>query len=179
MKLSKKVWVIVGIGILVIVLVSLYVFYFQQVGEREQLSGRLAAAQEEEGKLDDERDELEKQLAQAESSLDANLAQFPESVESIEYGEDLFELADDCNLALTSLHQSKPTNKTVGTVTYSASSLTIVVSGGIDDILEFIEAIITGEDFQLPWSADLEGVIINIAGGTASITLDIYGYKGK
>jgi len=180
MKLrSKKVWIIVGIGIFAIILGSLYTLYFREVGEREQLSDRLLVAQTLLPALTDAREELEDRLAQATSLLNKNQAEFPESVESIEYDDDLFEIADDCNVDITKLTASTPTNKKAGTVTYSVSSFTVVVEGDIDDILDFIYAIRTGDDFQLPWSAEVTGVNLGIAsGGTqATISLDIYGYK--
>ena len=48
----------------------------------------------------------------------------------------------------------------------------------MDDLLDFIYAIRTGDDFELPWSAALKGV--NMGVGTAveaTITLDIYAYR--
>jgi hypothetical protein len=195
MKPSKKVWLIVGIGILVIVLGILYVFYFREVGEREQLSDRLAAAQVMLPGLTADREDLEDQLAQAQSSLEANKAQFPEVVESIEYGEDFFRIAYGENLhtmaagsgvELTRLTVAKPTSAKAGGVTYSVSSSVVVIDGSIDNVLKFIDAIGTGIDyklswdFQLPWSVDVKNVSIDISGeeASATISLDIYGYKG-
>jgi hypothetical protein len=175
MKPSKKVWIIVGIGIFAIVLGSLYTFYFREVGEREQLRDRLAAAEALLPGLAAARGELEDQLAQATSLLNKNQAEFPESVESIEYDDDLFAIADHCSVDITRLTASMPTSKIVGTVTYSISSFVVVVSGDIDGILDFIYAIRTGDDFQLPWSAEV--TVVNIASGTATINLDIYGYQ--
>jgi len=175
MKPSKKVWIIVGIGIFAIVLGSLYTLYFREVGEREQLSDSLEAAEALLPGLAAIREELEDQLAQATSLLNKSQAEFPESVESIEYEDDLFEIADDCNVAITMLTASMPTNNKVGTVTYSVSSFTVVVRGDIDDILEFIYAIRTGDDFQLPWSAEVTRVNTDLS--IATINLNIYGYR--
>jgi hypothetical protein len=176
MNLSKKVWLVVVIVIFAIVLGVLFSIYSRQAGERNELSDRLSNAQTLLPGLVDNREDLENQLAQAESSLDRSQAKFAQSVKSIEYGEDLFEIADDYNVALTSLGPSTPTSKKVGAVTYSVSSFAVVVNGNIDNILDFIYAIRIGEDFQLPWSADLKSV--NIGGSQASMTLDIYSYKG-
>jgi hypothetical protein len=153
MNLSKKVWLVVVIVIFAIVLGVLFSIYSRQAGERNELSDRLSNAQTLLPGLVDNREDLENQLAQAESSLD-----------------------DDYNVALTSLGPSTPTSKKVGAVTYSVSSFAVVVNGNIDNILDFIYAIRIGEDFQLPWSADLKSV--NIGGSQASMTLDIYSYKG-
>jgi hypothetical protein len=195
MKPSKKVWIIIAIGIFAIVLGSLYTFYFREVREREHLSDRLAAAEAILPGLTADREELEDRLAQAESLLDKSRREFPEVVESIEYGEDFFKIAygenlhsmaAGCGVELTRLTAAQPTGATAGGVTYSVSSFMIVVEGGIDNILDFIDAIGTGIDyelswnFQLPWSVDVKSVNINIMGeeATATISLDIYGYKG-
>jgi type II secretory pathway pseudopilin PulG len=192
MKLSKKVWIIVGIGIIVVLLGIVFMVYFQQVREQQDLNERRDAAQTLSTKLDSDKGDLEDQLAQAESSLNTSQAQFPEVLESIEYGEDFFKIAygqnlytmaGGCGVDLTSLTASSPTDKKVGAVTYSVSSFVVVVEGNIDDILKFIDAIGTGIDyelpwsFQLPWSVDVKSVNINVAESTATITLDIYGYK--
>jgi len=179
MRISKKVWLIVGIGVFIIVLASLYTIYFREVGEREQLSESLSAAEALLPGLEDEREGLEAQLAQATSLLNTNQAQFPESVESIEYEDDLFEIAADCNVVITRLTASKPLNKKIGAITYSISSFAIKVEGSVANILEFIYAIRTGKDFRLPWSAAVTSVGLSIPGGEANISLDIYGYKGK
>jgi len=184
MKLSKKVWLIVGIAVFAIVLAVLFSTYSRQAGEREQLENNLFVAQALLPKLTTQKGDLENQLAQAQSLLDRSRAKFPESVESIEYGEDLFEIADDCDVVLTSLRPSKPTDKKAGGATYSVSSFAVVVKGDMSDILDFVDALRAGEDFQLPWSAELTSVRIDYTGegdaaGTANINLDIYAYKGE
>jgi hypothetical protein len=174
MRISKKVWLIIGIAIFVIALVSLVRIYTQQVKEQEQLRSSLAGQQALLRTLTTDETDLENQLAQAESSLNANKAKFPESVESIEYGEYLFEIADECNVDLNSLTFPKPTARTIGAVTYSVVSLTLPVSGELDNIFDFIEALRTDERFT---SAEVTAVNINVA-GSAIINLNIYGYKG-
>ena len=195
MKLSKKVWLILGAVILVAALVSLYMVYSRQAGEQEDLNDRRDTAEALLTVLTAQKSELENQLAQATSSLEASQAQFPELVESIEYGEDFFKIAygqnlyamaAGCGVDLTKLTASPPTAKTAGAVTYSVSSFVVVVNGNIDNILKFIDAIGTGMDyeltwnFQLPWSVDVKSVNIGMGGegSTANINLDIYGYKG-
>ena len=178
MKLSKKVWLIVVIVIFAVALGVLFSIYSGQNSERAQLDERLSLAQTLLPGLINNRETQDDELTQAESLLAASQAQFPESVESIEYGDDLFEIADDYDVILTRLTASKPTSKTVGTVTYSISSFTVVVQGSIDNILEFIYALRTGDDFRLPWSAEVNSVKTNVSGGSADINLVIYGYEG-
>jgi hypothetical protein len=178
MKLSKKAGLIVVIVIFAVALGVLFWIYSGQNGERAELNERLLRAQTMLPGLTNNRAEKEDELTQAESLLATSQAQFPESVESIEYGEDLFEIADDCNVSLTKLTASKPSNKAVGAVTYSISSFSLVVGGSFNNILEFIYAIRTGDDFQLPWSAEVKSINMNVGGGSVKINLIIYGYKG-
>jgi type II secretory pathway pseudopilin PulG len=178
-KISKKVLVIIGIVIFAIVLGSLVRTYSQQATEQGELSASLAAQQTLLNKLTADKKDWEDKRDQAESLLNTSLAKFPQSVESIQYSDDLFEIADDCNLSLTDLRPSKPSTKTAGAATYSVATFTLQVTGEVDNILDFIYAIRTGDDFELPWSAEVKAV--NIAIGSletkADITLDIYAYK--
>lgn len=178
MKLSKRVLLIVIIVIFAVALGVLFSIYFGQNGERAELNERLSQAQTLLAGLINNRETMEDELTQAESLLAVSQAQFPESVESIEYGDDLFEIADDCNVSLTKVSASKPTSKTVGTVTYSTSRFDLAVQGSYANILDFIYALRTGDDFQLPWSAEVTSIKTSVSGGSASISLVIHGYKG-
>lgn len=178
MKLSRKVWLIVVIAIFAVVLGILFTIYSGQAGERSQLDDRLSRARTLLPGLAASKQSLEDQVAQAQSSLNANQAKFPQSIESIEYGDDLFEIADDCNVDIAQISASPPTGRTVGSIAYSVSSFVVVVNGSMDDILEFIDAIRTGDDFQLPWSAEVNSINIDVSSSKASISLNIYGYKG-
>jgi len=174
MKLSKKVRLIVGIVIIAVLLGILFNVYLQQVGEREQLKDSLEAAQNRLPGLIANREELEDQLSQAESLLNTSQAQFPQAVESIEYGEYIFEIADRCNLTLAYLTFPKPTGRQEGSVTYSVVPLSLPVSGKLADIFEFIDIIRTDARFA---STQVKSVNLNVAGGSATISVDIYGYK--
>lgn len=192
MKLSKKALLIVAIVIFVVANGVLFSIYYGQVRELNQLHGELDTYQTDlkdliDTKIPDKQDEL----AQAESLLEEKEAQFPDVVESIEYGEDFFKIAygknlhtmaAGCGVDLDSLTASGPNKKKAGPVTYSVVSFKVKVSGPLDNILKFIDAIGTGIDyapawsFQLPWSVDVSSVNIGVD-GTTNIQLDIYGYK--
>jgi len=192
MRLSKTAWLILGIGIFVIAFATLYMVYSQQSGEQEQLNSSLAVAQGALPQLVSEREDLESQLtqwesqlAQATSSLAKIEARFPESVQSIEYDERLFKLADDCDLEITSLTASEPSEEKVENVTYSITSFGVDVRGEVADILDFINAIATSEYFT---TATMEMVDMDIPEPeeeeeeekpTATIELVIYGYQGE
>jgi hypothetical protein len=193
LKIDNKIWLIIGIAVFIAALVSLVRTYNQQVNEQEELEASLAAQQAVLHTLTTEENDQRNKLNAAESLLEASRAKFPESVESIEYGEDLFKIAygqnlhamaAGCGVELTSLTASQPTDRTAGAVTYAVSSFTVQVQGAIGNILKFIDAIGTGIDyelpwsFQLPWSVDVKSVSIDIGGEVATISVDIYGYEG-
>jgi hypothetical protein len=87
----------------------------------------------------------------------------------------LFEIAVECNVNLDSLTFPRPAGRTVGGVTYSLVSLILPVSGTLENIFQFIDTIRTDDRFA---SSDVRSVSMNIGGSKATITLDIYGYKG-
>jgi hypothetical protein len=174
MKIGRKVGLILGAVVLVAALVVVGVFYFRQAGERADLNDRLDTAQTLLPALTKQKQDLEDELASAQSSLDTSRVEFPESVDSIEYGEYLFEIADDCNVVLASLSFPKPTTRKVGTVTYSVVSLSLPIKGTLANIFEFIDTIRTDDRFA---STEVKSVNMNV-GGSVTITVDIYGYKG-
>jgi hypothetical protein len=195
MRLSKTFWLILGIGISVIVLGVLGWVYLDQRGEQRRLNDSLADAQQTHSTLISQKGDLESQLiqseielAEAEALLDVVKASFPESVESIEYDEELFDIADDCNLDITSLTASEPSDAEVDSVTYSITSFVVVVEGEVDDMLDFIDTIATSEYFTGTThfaNATIEMVNIQVPQGeeegepSATINLVIYGYQGE
>jgi type II secretory pathway pseudopilin PulG len=176
-KISKKALLVIGIIVFAIVLGILINTYAQQVKEREELETSLVAQQALATKLTADREDWEDKLAQAQSLINTSRAKFPKSVDSIEYDDDLFEIADDCNLELTTVSMSKPTSNKIGSVTYSVSSCSLQVKGNVDDILNFLYALRTGDDFNLPWSAAVNSVKIDFGvQALANISLSIYAY---
>jgi len=189
MRLSKTVWLILGIGIFAIAFATLYIFYSRQGNEQEQLDDNLMTTQfalskvitqkeNQESELtqwESQLTQLESELAQATSVLAESKRSFPESVESIEYDERLFKIADDWDLEITILTASEPGGKTVEVkvedikvegITFSVTSFGVEVKGKapkspfetekefknyidetVDDILDFINTITTDEYF--------------------------------
>jgi len=176
-KISRKVWLTVVVVILFIALGNVARMYIQQSREEAALRQSIAQQQALLHKLTADKTNAQDQLAQAESLLDTSQQGFPQSLTSIEYGEDLFAIAEDCGVQLAELSQSAPATKSIGAVTYSVSSVGIQVAGTTDDILDFIYALRTGDGFRLPWSAEIKSITMDVSGNSASITLDIYAYS--
>ena len=174
MKISSRIGLIVIIVVIVAALVGLYTVYSRQAAERGQLNERLDAAETHLPVLSAQKSDLESQLAQAQSSLNASQGQYPASIESIEYGEYVFELIEKCNLQLASLSFPRPAASAVGSVTYSVVPLSLPVSGTLENIFKFIDLIKTDPRFA---STRVSSVNLNVGGG-ATIAVAIYGYKG-
>ena len=166
MKLSKKVGLIIGAGIIVALLVIVLIVYFQQVREKQDLNERLDSATALSVVLKADKEDLEDELAQAQSLLNTSQQEYPQEVHSIEYGEHIFELIEDCNLTLGSLSFPKPSSTQV--------SLSLPVSGSVSDIFEFIHTINTDDRFA---STSVHSVNLNVV-GSATISITIYIYQG-
>lgn len=177
MKSSKAKLVVIAI-VLAAALAVLFTMYSRQVAERNELNEELYRAQILLTGLGVQKTTLEDELAEARASLDTYRAGFPTVTETIEYGDDLFEIADDCSVSISVVTASPSGEEKIGGVTYSVSSFTLAVSGTTENILRFIYALRTGDDFQLPWSADVKSVTMDAVRSAASINLDIYSYKG-
>jgi type II secretory pathway pseudopilin PulG len=162
MQISKKVWLIIGAVIIVALLAVVFTIYFQQVREQRELNEQLETATARSVVLTAEKGDLEDELAQAQSLLDTSQAQYPQEVHSIEYGEHIFEIIDDCNLSLGALSFPKPSSTEV--------SLSLPVSGSVADIFEFIHTINTDDRFA---STSINSINLN-AGGGATISITIY-----
>jgi len=210
MKLSKTAFLVLGIGIFVLGFAILFVLYSGQSGEQEQLSGRLATTQGLLPGLIAEKEDLAVQLAQWQGELDkAMLAlsksegRFPKSVESIEYDEVIFKLAEQSGLQIIELTASEPAEEGVkGTdITYAVTTVTVLLENEesppgtagefevyidqtVDKVLEFIHLVVTTPDFGvatiklaaidgLEPPEEIEG---EEAGPEATLELAIYGF---
>jgi type II secretory pathway pseudopilin PulG len=162
MQISKKVWLIIGAVIIVALLAVVFTIYFQQVREQRELNEQLETATARSVVLTADKQDLEDELAQAQSLLDTSQAQYPQEVHSIEYGEHIFEIIDDCNLTLGSLNFPGPSSTQV--------SLSLPVSGSVDNIFELIHTINTDDRFA---STSINSIKLN-AGGGATISITIY-----
>jgi hypothetical protein len=174
MKLSNKVWIIVGVGIIVVLLAISFWFYFGQVREKQDLEDRQNEAAARSITLAADEEDLENQLSQAQSLLNSSQAQYAQTIHSIEYGEYLFEIAESCGVTLSSLSFPKPSSSKSGAVTYRVVALSLPISGTLENIFEFINTINTDDRFA---STRVNSVNLNVGGG-ATISVTIYSYQG-
>jgi hypothetical protein len=175
MKISKTALIVLGVGVFILVFALIFVMYSGQTGEREQLNASLTKAQGVLPELLAEKADLESQLAQWQSELDKAMmalsksqGRFPKSVESIEYDEVLFKLAEQSGLRIVEITASEPSGESVkGTdITYDVSTFEVLVESvesppgtagefevyideTVDKVLEFIHLVVTTPDFNV------------------------------
>jgi len=210
MKVSKTALIVLGIGIFIIVFATLFVLYSGQSGEREQLNSKLTKTQGILPELIAEKDDLTTQLAQwegeldkARAALDKSEARFPKSVESIEYDETIFKLAEQSGLLIIELTASEPSEEKVKNtdITYDTTIITVVLENAeslpstagdfevyidetVDKVLEFIHLVVVTPDFGVATIqvAAIEGLEPpeELEGGErgpeATLELAIYGF---
>ena len=177
MRLGKKAGLVVGIIVLVVVLGFVVSNYFEVAAEHRRISDRLDVARSRIPALATEKSDAQRELQSAETTLNNSLRKFSGSLESLEYDEDLCRTARECGVQITSITAAPPADRTGGTVTYYVSAFTIGVSGDVRAILDFVHALRSAQDFQLPWSAQVKTVNMDYTNGTATISFDVYGYK--
>jgi len=206
MRLSKTALLILGAGVFIIALAALFMLYSTQAGDEEQMEESLADAQALLPQLIAQKEDwqsqltqLESQLVQEASALDKSMARFPEAVESIEYAEELFLIAHDCDLEIVSITSTAPRDQEVKDtpIIYSITTLEVEVSPAaappfplteayldstVANMLDFVDTIVNGGYFT---TANVEQVTIEIPEigesekPLAIIKLIIYSYEGE
>jgi len=193
MRLGRTAWLVLGIGIFVIVLATLYTVYSRQSSEQEELKKSLAGAGAQLPKLISQREALESQLTEqqsklveTQSSLSNDEASFPKLPASIDYDEVLSEIAHDYSLEVMSMAAAEPREEKVGDVTYVVISFEVEVRGEVSSMLGMVNAIATDERLT---SAGVELVNIKVPQAategeepkepSATIKLVGYSYGGE
>jgi hypothetical protein len=103
-------------------------------------------------------------LAEAESLLSKAKAKFPESIESIDYSEILFNIAQKYDLEVNSLKASEPNERKVENVIYAVTTIEIEVrpadprpttveafeeyiDEAVDNVLKFVDTVVRDGSF--------------------------------
>jgi uncharacterized protein YlxW (UPF0749 family) len=125
-KLSKTALWILGIGFFILAAAVMLMLHAGQSGDASRLEENLAVTQTLLTKLTAEREDLNSliqqqnnQLDEAETAYSQSQANFPETVMSIEYDEELFFIADDYNLEVINLTASQPRENKVGEIPFN------------------------------------------------------------
>lgn len=188
MKLSKTAWWILGIGFFILAAIILVVLHSGQSSDVEQMEENLGVTQALLNKLTSDREALDIQLAQLENELEEaylaytqSKANFPKAVESIEYDEELFFIAEDYDLEMMSLTATEPGQDVIEEIPFTRTVFEAEVRGQVADILSFINNVATGGYFD---SAVVELVDLEVPEPdvdeepTALIKISVYSYEG-
>lgn len=188
MKLSKTAWWILGIGFFVLAAIILVVLQSNQSGDAERMEENLMVTQGLLNKLTSDSEELNSQLGQLQNQLDEaesaylqSKTNFPKSVMSIEYDEELFFIAEDYDLEMLSLTTTEPTQTLIEDVPFANTIFEAEVRGQVANILLFIDNVATGGYFT---SAAVELVNMEVPEPdldeepTAIIKITVYSYEG-
>ncbi len=194
-RISKTAWIFLGAGIFVIAFAALYMLYSQQKSEYNRLEDDLTLAQTEtiviatdKGKAQSQLDSLRTNLTKLQSDLSVAKIQlensktgFPASVESIEYEEILFFVAERWGLQVISVSGTEQGTVSVENITFKVANFSVVVKGQVDDILGYLSSISIEPNLV---SATVNSVSLSVPEeepeGTenpvATINLTVYGY---
>ena len=194
MKLGKTALITVVAGIFVIAVASLGIAYFRQGQEQERLDEELALAQVRVKsypikQLSSQKEEMEIQMAEAESELSVTRASLRQSTESIEASDALFKIAETCQVEVTGINSSGLITETPEDVALSALAFAVTIEGDVPNLIDFVhrwtsayptgvvksvvikvselsaEEIEAGEEVELKPSAIINVVIYNQEGG--------------
>ena len=143
MKLSKKTWLVIAIGIFAIALIGLGMVHSQQVQQQNQLNEELTLAQMklngfQLAQLSDQQGELEEQLSQATSQFEAVKAMLSQPVGNIAASSILFDFAEAHGVKVTEMTSSGPVTENLEDVPCSVISLTAKVEGDVHNLVSFV-----------------------------------------
>ena len=143
MKVNKKIWLIVGIGIFVIAGAGLYTVYSKQVSEQNQLDEQLASAQSRLssvnlGKLSSQQVELEEQVSQATSQFEAVKTILSQPAGSITVTDSLFDIARVHGVEVTEMTSSGLTAGSLEGVPSLVISVTAKIEGEVPNLVSFV-----------------------------------------
>ena len=194
-RISKTAWIFLGVGIFVIAFAALYMLYSQEKSEYSRLQDDLTLAQTEtiviatdKGNAQSQLDSLQTNLSKLQSNLSKAKIQlensktgFPASVESIEYEEILFFVAERWGLQVISVAGTEQGTVNVENITFKVANFSVVVKGQVDDILGYLSSISIEPNLV---SATVNSVSLTVPeedpegteNPTANINLTVYGY---
>ncbi len=185
MKLSKKSWLIISIGLFLIGLVGLWMVYSQQSAVEKQLKEELALVN---SKLDSiDLEQLAQKPVELEQQLNKTLEQsktaretLSQPMNSIIVSDILFKTAEANNVNITSISSSAANKVTLDGVPCLALPVTASVKGGLHQLVDFVTELngdypiaeVNTFNVQIPYPADNTTL-------SASVQMVIYAYEGS
>ncbi len=183
MKLSKKSWVFISIGLFLIGLVGLWTVYSQQSGVEKQLKEELTLLNSKLSSI--ELEQLAKKPGELEQQLDKTLAQsetaretLSQPMNSIIVSDMLFSTAEANSVNITAISSSVANQVTLEGVPCLALPVTASVEGELNRLVDFVTELngdypiteVNSFDVQIPYPADNTTL-------SASIQMVVYVYE--
>jgi hypothetical protein len=184
-KLTKKSWLFIGIGIFLIALVGLWTVYSQQSGVKKQLkeeydmaTSRLNSIQVEQ--LADQQGELEQQLDDTIAQSKTARKTLSEPMNSIIITDILFSTADSNSVNITEIQSSGMNDVELEGVPCRVLPLTANIEGEVGNLVAFITqlnddlatGVVRSVDMNIPYTAGGEKP-------SASIQMVFYTYEER
>jgi hypothetical protein len=182
LKLGKKSWLVIAIGVFIIALFGLWSVYSQQLGRKEPLVVELNTAEMKLSGFDIEpltrrHDELEWQLDQTRSQSTAARDMLAQPVDSITVSDHLFEVAAAHSVNITALSSSGMAEEALAGITLPLLPLSATATGNITDLASFITTLNSDFPTGVIRSVDMNNPA---TGEPATITIQmvIFTYQG-
>ncbi len=184
MKISKRLLLIIGIGVFAAALIFLNMQRSQAVDEQSQLSAqlnldktRLAGLNVEQ--LSSQQAELEEHLSQATSQFEAVKSILSQPVGSVNVTSVLFDVAKACSVGVTEMTSPGPATESLEGVTCSVITLSATIEGDVPNLVNFVTTLnshfTTGAIKSITITIPETGSSDN---ATANIQLAVYSYQG-
>jgi hypothetical protein len=183
MKLGKTSIILIAVGITVIVFSSLGVARAQQVREQERVSDELTLVNRRLNtlqlkQLQVQRGELEAQLSEATSQLEAVEEIVSQPINSIDTNDEVFQIANGCDVTIVSITSSGLTTGKWEGIPCSVITLNLNVGGDILSLINFVNRL--NGDFT---TGAVNSASLSFSGNTtersstAQINMTIYSYQ--
>ena len=185
MKLSKKSWMFISIGLFLIGMVGLWMIYSEQSAVEKQLEEELALVN---SKVDSiELEQLAQKPGELEQQLDKTLAQsqtaretLSQPMNSIIMSDILFNTAEANSVNIDAISSSAANKVDLDGVPCLALPVTVSVKGGLHQLVDFVTELngkypiaeVNTFNVQIPYTAGNTTL-------SASINMIIYSYEGS
>ncbi len=143
MKLSKTIWIILGVAVMAVAFGYLYMTYSRQLDEQAQLKSKITTNQATLSRLVTERESVQSQITKLNEQLELrkqalaaarvvadNVSRsWPKDAESIEYGEQFFTVTGGWNLDISVVTAAEAVAKNIQGINFATTTFTVSVTG--------------------------------------------------
>jgi len=143
LKLSKTSWLILSAGIFLVVVAGLCLTRSQQLQEQGQLGEELSIAERRLSKfqiseLQQQQEELQRQLDESTVHLTAAKDILSQTVESIGVTDEFFQIAQFCDVAVMNISSSGTESGKFEGIACTVITLNAMVEGEVPNLIDFV-----------------------------------------